>query len=138
MGYEYFKMLYIDWLVSEGLLFCNYFCMISFCLLSCVLIFSGLYVYFYGVLNNFIEYLEDFISFLMRLCESGYQIVYVGKWYMGEDNDDLCLGFDYFVIYKGQGKYFDMEFNFNGEECRVVFGYYMSVVMEMVKDWIVD
>jgi N-acetylglucosamine-6-sulfatase len=40
------------------------------------------------------------------------------------------------VTHKGQGKYFDTEFNFNGKGRRVVRGYYTSVVTEMAKDWI--
>ena len=34
---------------------------------------------------------------------------------MGEDNDEPRPGFDYFVTHKGQGQYFDTEFNFNGQ-----------------------
>ena len=34
---------------------------------------------------------------------------------MGEENDEQRPGFDYFVTHKGQGKYFDTEFNVDGE-----------------------
>ena len=36
---------------------------------------------------------------------------YRGK---GEDNDEPRPGFDHFVTHRGQGKYFDTEFNVNG------------------------
>ena len=40
-------------------------------------------------------------------------------------------GFDYFVTHKGQGKYFDTEFNVNGERREVRPGYYTHVVTDM-------
>ena len=45
----------------------------------------------------------------------GYETAYIGKWHMGEDNDAKRPGFDYFVTHKGQGKYFDTEFNIDGQ-----------------------
>jgi N-acetylglucosamine-6-sulfatase len=55
---------------------------------------------------------------------------------MGEENDDVRGGFDYFVTHKGQGKYFDTEFRFNGKERRVVKGYYTTVVTRMAQEWL--
>ena len=37
---------------------------------------------------------------------------------MGEENDEKRPGFDYFVTHKGQGKYFDTEFNVDGDAAR--------------------
>ena len=45
---------------------------------------------------------------------------------MGEDNDEPRPGFDWFVTHKGQGKYFDTEFNINGQKREVVKGYYTT------------
>ena len=55
---------------------------------------------------------------------------------MGESNDAPRPGFDYFVTHKGQGTYFDTEFNFNGAERRVVPGYYTTAVTDMAIDWL--
>ena len=49
---------------------------------------------------------------------AGYQTAYIGKYHMGEENDEKRPGFDYFVTHKGQGKYFDTEFNVDGERRR--------------------
>ena len=57
---------------------------------------------------------------------------------MGEKNDMPRPGFNHFVTHKGQGKYFDTEFNFNGKDRRVVKGYYTTVVTDMAMDWIKD
>jgi hypothetical protein len=56
----------------------------------------------------------------MVLQATGYETAYVGKWHMGEENDDPRPGFNWFVTHKGQGKYFDTEFNFNGQRRDVV------------------
>ncbi|MEM9658867.1 MAG: sulfatase-like hydrolase/transferase, partial [Planctomycetota bacterium] len=108
----------------------------SLCSPSRASILSGLYAHAHGVSNNFTEYPSDLISFPMRLQDSGYATAYIGKWHMGEKNDEPRPGFDYFVTHKGQGKYFDTEFNFNGAGRRVVEGYYTTVVTDMAEDWI--
>ena len=70
------------------------------------------------------------------LQAAGYETAYIGKWHMGEENDDKRPGFDWFVTHKGQGKYFDTEFNVNGGERRVVPGYYTTVVTDLALEWL--
>lgn len=136
MGHPHLKTPHIDRLAAEGLLFRNHFCTTSLCSPSRASILSGLYAHSHGVSNNFTDYPAGMESFPLQLQKSGYQTAYVGKWHMGEDNDNPRPGFDHFVTHKGQGKYFDTEFNFNGNDRRVVPGYYTSVVTDMAKDWI--
>ena len=64
----------------------------------------------------------------------GYLTAYIGKWHMGEDNDAPRPGFDYWASHKGQGKYFDTEFNIQGRR-QVKKGYYTHVVTDMAIDW---
>jgi N-acetylglucosamine-6-sulfatase len=54
---------------------------------------------------------------------------------MGEENDEKRPGFDYFVTHKGQGKYWDTEFNVDGER-KVLPGYYTHVVTDLADKWI--
>ncbi|MEM9941601.1 MAG: sulfatase [Planctomycetota bacterium] len=136
MGHPHLKTPHIDRLANEGLLFKNHFCTTSLCSPSRASILSGLYAHSHGVSNNFTEYPKDMVSFPLQLQRSGYRTAYVGKWHMGEKNDMPRPGFDHFVTHKGQGKYFDTEFNFNGNDRRVVKGYYTHVVTEMAIDWI--
>lgn len=136
MGHKHLKTPNIDRLAREGLLFRNHFCTTSLCSPSRASILSGLYAHSHGVSNNFTEYPTGMVSFPMRLQKSGYETAYVGKWHMGEKNDNPRPGFDYFVTHRGQGKYFDTEFNFNGQGRRVVKGYYTSVVTDMAMEWI--
>jgi N-acetylglucosamine-6-sulfatase len=54
---------------------------------------------------------------------------------MGEQDDQQRPGFDYWMSHKGQGSYFDTEFNVNGQR-RVIPGYYTTVVTDAAAAWI--
>lgn len=136
MGHPHIKTPHIDQLAQEGVLFENTFCTTSLCSPSRASILSGLYAHAHGVTNNFTEYPADMPTFPRQLQAAGYQTAYVGKYHMGEENDEPRPGFDYFVTHKGQGQYFDTEFNFNGQERKVVKGYYTTVVTDMAEEWI--
>jgi len=126
----------IDQLAKEGVLFENAFCTTSLCSPSRASILSGLYAHKHGVTNNFTEFPAELASFPKQLQAAGYKTAYLGKWHMGENNDEPRPGFDWFVSHKGQGKYFDTEFNFNGQERRIVPGYYTTVVTDMAEKWL--
>lgn len=136
MGHPHLKTPHIDSLAAEGLLFENSFCTTSLCSPSRASILSGLYAHAHGVTNNFTEYPDDMGTFPRQLQSAGYETAYIGKYHMGENNDEPRPGFDYFVTHKGQGKYFDTEFNFNGKQRKVVEGYYTTVVTDMAEKWI--
>ncbi|MEY4567678.1 MAG: hypothetical protein RLY14_2648 [Planctomycetota bacterium] len=137
-GHPFVKTPNIDQLAREGVLFENAFCTTSLCSPSRASILSGLYAHTHGVTNNFTEYPQTLQSFPKKLQASGYKTAYIGKWHMGEGNDEPRPGFDWFVTHKGQGKYFDTEFNFNGKERKVVEGYYTTTVTDMAVQWIDD
>jgi arylsulfatase A-like enzyme len=126
----------IDRLAGEGVYFRNAFCTTSLCSPSRASILGGLYAHSHGVSNNFTEYPVDLPTFPRQLQKAGYQTAYIGKYHMGEENDDKRPGFDYFVTHKGQGKYFDNTFRFNGGERRAVKGYYTTVITDMAIEWL--
>lgn len=126
----------IDQLAEEGVFFENMFCTTSLCSPSRASILSGLYAHSHGLTNNFTDYPAELPSFPRQLQAAGYETAYIGKWHMGEKNDNPRPGFDWFVTHKGQGSYFDTEFNFNGQQRRVVPGYYTTVVTDMAVDWL--
>jgi arylsulfatase A-like enzyme len=125
----------IDRLGKEGVYFRNSFCTTSLCSPSRASILSGLYAHSHGVLNNFTEYPNDLPSFPRALQKDGYTTAYIGKYHMGEENDEKRPGFDYFVTHKGQGKYWDTEFNVDGQR-QVLQGYYTHVVTDLAAKWI--
>ena len=129
------KTPHIDRLGKEGVYFKNSFCTTSLCSPSRASILSGLYAHSHGVTNNFTEYPNDLPSFPKALQAAGYATAYIGKYHMGEENDSPRPGFDYFVTHKGQGKYFDTEFNVAGER-KVLPGYYTHVVTDLAEKWI--
>jgi arylsulfatase A-like enzyme len=129
------KTPHIDRLGKEGIYFRNSFCTTSLCSPSRASILSGLYAHRHGVTNNFTEYPNDLPSFPKALQASGYATAYIGKYHMGEENDSPRPGFDYFVTHKGQGKYFDTEFNVAGER-KVLPGYYTHVVTDLAEKWL--
>ncbi|WP_237225888.1 sulfatase [Rubinisphaera sp. JC750] len=126
----------IDQLAAEGVYFENMFCTTSLCSPSRASILSGLYAHTHGVTNNFTEYPEGFSSFPIQLQKSGYNTAYIGKWHMGEKNDEPRPGFDYFVTHTGQGLYYDTTFNINGKERKTFPGYYTHVVTDMAEEWL--
>lgn len=136
LGSQHVKTPFIDRLASEGVLFRNSFCTTSLCSPSRASIFTGLYAHGHGVTNNFTELDDTKPHWATRLHDAGYQTAYIGKWHMGENNDNPRPGFDFFVTHKGQGKYFDTDFNINGEGAKVVPGYYTTVVTDMALDWL--
>jgi arylsulfatase A-like enzyme len=135
-GSKHLKTPNMDRLGKEGVHFANMFCTTSLCSPSRASILSGMYAHKHGVINNFTEYPEGMKSFPLVLQEQGYDTAYMGKWHMGEENDEPRPGFNWFVTHKGQGKYFDTEFNFNGKERKVVPGYYTHVVTDMAEEWL--
>ncbi len=135
-GSKHVKTPNIDRLAAEGVRFKNTFCTTSLCSPSRASILSGVYAHGHGVTNNFTEYPAQMASFPQTLHEAGYATAYIGKYHMGEENDEPRPGFDWFVTHKGQGKYFDTEWNLNGKKREVVKGYYTSVVTDMTLDWL--
>ena len=135
-GHPHVRTPNIDRLASDAVNFKNAFCTTSLCSPSRASLLTGVYAHTHGVTNNFTELPATLDTFPKALQRNGYATAYVGKYHMGEGNDEPRPGFEYFVTHKGQGKYFDTEFNFNGERREVVKGYYTSVVTDIALDWL--
>lgn len=135
-GSKHVKTPNIDGLASHGIRFANTFCTTSLCSPSRASILTGLYAHRHGVRDNFTELPETLVHWPMRLRQQGYTTAYFGKWHMGEDNDQPRLGFDWFVTHKGQGKYFDTEWNIHGADRKTIPGYYTTVVTDLAIEWL--
>jgi N-acetylglucosamine-6-sulfatase len=135
-GSKHVKTPHIDRLAAGGVRFTSGFCTTSLCSPSRASILTGLYAHAHGVRNNFTELPPTLPHWPGRLREQGYATGYCGKWHMGEDNDSPRPGFDWFVSHKGQGKYFDTEWNVNGERRETPKGYYTTVVTDYAADWL--
>jgi N-acetylglucosamine-6-sulfatase len=135
-GSEHVKTPNIDALARGGVRFANAFCTTSLCSPSRASILTGLYASRHGVRDNFTELPVSLPHWPGRLRETGYAAAYIGKWHMGETNDAPRPGFDWFVTHKGQGKYFDTEWNVNGLRHETPKGYYTTVVTDYAIDWL--
>lgn len=135
-GSKHVKTPHIDRLAASGVRFANGFCTTSLCSPSRASILTGLYAHAHGVRNNFTELPAALPHWPARLREQGYSTGYIGKWHMGENNDTPRPGFDWFVSHKGQGQYFDNEWNINGERRETTPGYYTTVVTDFAADWL--
>jgi arylsulfatase A-like enzyme len=125
----------LDRLATEGARFANAFGTTSLCSPGRASLLSGVYARQHRVLNNFTEYPNDLPGYPRRLQEAGYETAYIGKWHMGEDNDEQRPGFDTWISHRGQGNYFDNTFNLNGTR-RQLPGYYTTVVTDLAVEWL--
>ncbi len=135
-GSQHVRTPHIDALARTGVRFANAFCTTSLCSPSRASILTGLYAHRHGVRDNFTELPAALPHWPGRLRESQYATAYVGKWHMGENNDAPRPGFDWFVTHKGQGKYFDTEWNVNGDRHETARGYYTHEVTDYGLDWL--
>ena len=135
-GNRYVKTPNIDRLAREGVAFKNMFCTTALCSPSRASILSGLYAHTHGVVDNFTEYPTNRPHFPRVLKAAGYDTAYVGKWHMGEGNDQPRPGFNFFATHKGQGTYFDTEWNVNGAGAKRIPGYYTHIVTDLALDWL--
>ena len=135
-GSKHVKTPHIDGLATDGVRFANSFCTTSLCSPSRASILTGLYAHRHGVRDNFTELPANLPHWPGRLRESGYSTAYIGKWHMGEDNDAPRTGFDWFATHKGQGKYYDTEWNLNGSGAKTIPGYYTTVVTDLALEWL--
>lgn len=126
----------IDRLGREGVYFRNAFATTALCSPSRATIQTGVYAHVHGVTNNFTEFPAETETWPLDLQKSGYETAYVGKYHMGEENDDRRPGFDYFATHRGQGSYVGTEWRINGGERRVIPGYYTTVVTDLAEQWI--
>ncbi len=126
---------HLDRLASEGARFANVFVTTSLCSPSRASLLSGRYARNHKVLNNFTEYPNDLPGYPSRLRAAGYETAYIGKWHMGEDNDEQRPGFDFWMSHRGQGNYFDNTFNVNGARKQFP-GYYTTTITDAAVEWI--
>lgn len=134
-GHPFLKTPHIDRIANEGIRFSNAFCTSSLCSPSRASFLSGLYAHSHQVINNFTEFPAAIPSYPQRLHDDGYHTGYIGKWHMGEGNDEKRPGFDYWASHKGQGQYYDTPFNVDGQR-QVIKGYYAHVVTNLATSWL--
>ncbi len=101
----------IDRLAREGMLFRNAFVTNSICTPSRAVIFTGKYSHRNGVYKfTPLDQRQDTVP--KRLRAAGYHTSFVGKWHLHSNP----VGFDWWSVLPGQGRYHDPEFVEMGDE----------------------
>ncbi len=134
-GHPFLETPALDRLAARGVKFRNAFVTTSLCSPSRATILTGLYAHRHRILDNSTRLSESIPTFPTILKKAGYQTAFVGKWHMGGSSDDPRPGFDYWASFKGQGKYFDNDFNINGERKKVE-GYVSDVITRLSTEWL--
>ena len=105
-----------DRMSNEGAHLKNAFVTTSLCSPSRATILTGQYMHQHKVVDNQRAVPDGTRFFPEYLQEAGILTAYIGKWHMGHDNDNPRKGFDHWASFKGQGVYFNPEFNINGNK----------------------
>ena len=105
MGHPFVETPHLDSLARNGAHFPNAFVTTALCSPSRASILTGLYAHRHGVVDNNNPVRADLVFFPQLLQTAGYKTGFFGKWHMGGDSDAPQRGFDRWVSFRGQGKY---------------------------------
>ncbi|MBI4559532.1 MAG: sulfatase [Candidatus Hydrogenedentes bacterium] len=115
MGHPFLQTPNLDALAAEGVLFENAFVTTALCSPSRACILTGQYAHRHGVVDNVSPFPPENVTFPELLQNQGYRTAFIGKWHMGGASDAPQPGFDRWVSFKGQGVYYDPQFNVDGQ-----------------------
>ncbi|MDN3670239.1 sulfatase [Echinicola jeungdonensis] len=127
----------MDRLANEGAHMVNAFVSTSLCSPSRASILTGQYAHTHTIVDNSAPLPEGLTFFPQYLQEMDYKTGFFGKWHMGNTDDMPQPGFDHWVSFRGQGVYYNPEFNINGERIQQPEGSYTSDrLTDHALDWL--
>lgn len=123
----------IDRLAKQGMRFTNYVVTNSICTPSRAAILTGKYSHKNGV-YTLADPLDPHTNHFVRMLQAaGYQTAIVGKWHLHTDP----VGFDYWNILPGQGRYIDPVLLEKGVKKKVLHkGYSEDVITDLSLEWL--
>ena len=136
-GHPFIKTPNLDRIGREGAYFKNAFVTIPLCSPARATFFTGTYAHHHGIVGNAAKYGEpshQLDTYHRHLQSSGYYTGAIGKWHMGND-DSPRPGFDYWAMFKGQGRYIDCPFNINGTQTPTN-GYVTDIITDYAVNFI--
>jgi N-acetylglucosamine-6-sulfatase len=131
MGHPLAITPHMDAMASNGVHLKNAFVTTSLCSPSRASILTGLYTFRHRVIDNQRPVPKGTLFFPQYLQKAGYSTGFVGKWHMGGVNDDPRPGFDYWMSFKGQGRYYpeDAHYTINDNGKRVPQDGYITTLL---------
>lgn len=106
----------MDKMATEGIHFRNAFVTTALCSPSRASILTGQFSHHHGVVDNQSPIADSVMFFPQYLQDAGYNTAFIGKWHMGHASSEPRKGFDHWISFRGQGKYYNPTLNINGEE----------------------
>lgn len=126
----------MDRMARQGARFANASVSTPLCAPSRATILTGQYAREHGVVDNQKTVTKNATFFPERLQQAGYETAFIGKWHTYQSNSAAPRpGFDHWVSFKGQGRYFDPVFNVNGRR-EVRKGYITDLLTEYATEWL--
>ncbi|MFK7911699.1 MAG: sulfatase [Akkermansiaceae bacterium] len=123
----------IDRLANEGAIFKNSFCANSICGPSRACILTGKHSHKNGFLRNSGKGLDQSQWTLSKaLQKSGYSTAVIGKWHLV----NKPVGFDYWEILPGQGKYYNPDFVQMDGKLKRFTGYATDLTTDKAIAWL--
>lgn len=116
----------MDRMAKEGAHIKNAFVSTALCSPSRASILTGQYAHTHTVVDNEAALPKDLVFFPAYMQQKGYQTAFMGKWHMGNTDDQPQPGFDKWVSFRGQGTYYNPEFNIDGKRIRQPVGSYTT------------
>ncbi len=116
----------MDKMAKEGAHLKNAFVSTALCSPSRASILTGQYAHTHTVVDNEAPLPGNLVFFPEYMKQAGYQTAFLGKWHMGNTDDQPQPGFDHWVSFRGQGVYYDSELNINGKREKQPEGSYIT------------
>ncbi|MEO7960185.1 MAG: sulfatase [Ginsengibacter sp.] len=116
----------MDRMAREGAHLKNAFVTTSLCSPSRASILTGQYAHTHTVVDNSAPLPGNLTFFPQYLQKKGYKTAFMGKWHMGDSGDKPQPGFDEWVSFEGQGKYYQNNLNVNGKHVQLDSNNYIT------------
>ncbi len=125
----------MDRIAREGVRLDSAYCTNSICTPSRASILTGTYSHVNGAPGIFTEFDYRVNTYVQAMQDAGYATAIFGKWHLGESEKAHPRGFDEWLVFPGQGDYWDpVMIGPDGE--RQLIGYATDLVTELSLDWL--
>jgi N-acetylglucosamine-6-sulfatase len=127
----------MDRLAREGAHCINAFVSTALCSPSRASLLTGQYAHTHTIVDNQAPMPDNLKFFPQYLKQNGYTTAFIGKWHMGDQDDQPQKGFDHWVSFKGQGDYYNPTLNVNGKQVAYQDSSYITdVLTEHALKWL--
>jgi arylsulfatase A-like enzyme len=127
----------MDRMAREGVHIKNAFVSTALCSPSRASILTGQYAHTHTVVDNEAPLPSNLVFFPSYLQKSGCQTAFIGKWHMGNTDDQPQPGFDHWISFQGQGVYYNPTFNINGKRVKQPEGSYITdLLTDYALEWL--